>query len=142
MSTNYPIHDLYIRELDYREIGDLKRLPLLRYDDHILRQFGYAEFIRANAGATVNPDIRKAEDEVWVLLKGTVSFSWKDTRENSPTLNLEHRITSEKPMLTLVPFGVAFGYQVKQNEALFVRFATHAPVDSQVDHPSMPERSK
>lgn len=142
MSTNYPIHDLYIRELEYEEVGDLARLPLLRFEDHLLRQFGYAEYIRASAGVSINSYIRKVADEVWVLLEGAVSFSWRDTREKSPTFNCEHRITSAKPLLMLVPFGVAFGYQVEQNKALLVRFATHAPVDSQVDQLSMPEQIK
>jgi dTDP-4-dehydrorhamnose 3,5-epimerase-like enzyme len=141
MSTNYPIHDLYIRELEYREIGDLKRYSLLRYDDHLLRQFGGAEFIRAGAGVSISPQIHVSADEVWTLIEGTVSFSWKDMRKNSPTYNAEHRIMSEVPLLVLVPFGVAFGYQVEENEALFVRFTTNNSLNSRQDEPSMSKRT-
>ena len=102
MPTNYPIHDLYIRELEYREINDLTRLPLLHFEDHLLREFGYSEFVRVRAGTAVNSDVRQVADEVWALIEGTVTFSWKDTRENSPTFNSEHQITSNTPMLMLV----------------------------------------
>ena len=134
MQTQYPIHDLYIHELDYHELGDLTRLPLLYYDDHLLRRFGYAEFIRAKPGIASDAHLRKVADEVWALVEGTVKFTWKDLRDQSPTFNLEHGLTIDRPVLLLVPFGVAFEYEVAgDSAALLVRLATHAPTISRSD---------
>jgi hypothetical protein len=134
MQTEYPIHDMYIRELSYREHGDLTRLPLLQYDDHLLRRFGYAEFIRAEPGIATDTPPRQVADEVWALVEGRVKFTWKDTRDHSPTCNIEHEIMSDKPVLLLIPFGVAFGYEVHGDiTALLIRFATHTPAGSQTD---------
>lgn len=134
MQTEYPIHDLYIRELDYRDLGELIRIPLLEYDDHLLRRFGYAEFIRGKPGLARHDPPREIADEVWVLLEGTVRFTLNDTRENSPTVDLDYSITSDRPILLLVPFGVAFGYEVQgEIEALLIRLATHSPDELQMD---------
>jgi hypothetical protein len=141
MHTDYPIHDLYIRDLDYRDRGDLTRLPLLEYDDHLLRRFGYAEFIRGTPGLAIHNPPREVADEVWVLLEGTARFTWKDTRDNSPTVNIDYSITSDRPILLLVPFGVAFGYQVEgENDALLIRLATHPPDELHPDEESVQGR--
>ena len=128
MPEQYPIHDLYFRELEYHEIGDLARLPLLEYDDHLLRRFGYAEFIHAKAEMKINYDARQIADEIWALLEGSATFRFADTRADSPTHKSEFEYSSYKPLLLLVPFGVAFGFEVDDSEeALLIRFATHPP---------------
>ncbi len=129
MSTSYPIHDLFVRELKYQDNSDHAKLSVFRYDDHLLRRFGHAEFIRASDGSSHKSEIQEAADEVWALLEGTVSFSWKDKRQDSPTFDREHHQTSSNPLLLLVPFGVAFGYHFDEGEALLLRFSTHEPLD-------------
>lgn len=135
MSTSYPIHDLFVRELKYQDNSNHAKLSVYRYDDHLLRRFGHVEFIRASDGSSDKSEIQEVADEVWALLEGKVSFSWKDKRKDSPTFDHEHHQTSSNPLLLLVPFGVAFEYHVDEGEALLLRFSTHAPLDNPNDRP-------
>lgn len=128
MRVQYPIHDLYFHELDPQEVGDLTRTSILYYDDHLLRRFGYAEFVRAKFGAKYLFQAREVADEVWALIEGAVRFVWKDTRRVSPSFNEEYETSSDKAMLFLVPFGVEFGFEVVGNQdAVLIRLATHSP---------------
>ena len=135
MFTSYPIHDLFVRELSYKDNSDPAKLSVFRYDDHLLRRIGHVEFIRASDGSSDKSEIHESADEVWALLEGTVTFSWKDKRQDSPTFDRVHHQTSSDPLLLLVPFGVAFGYHVDEGEALLLRFSTHAALDYPNDRP-------
>jgi hypothetical protein len=126
----FPIHDLFVRELFYQEGADLRCLPVLSFEDHLLRQFGNAEFISAETGYSSIGNLRDTADEVWALLRGKVTFYWRDERTNSPTFESEYVQMADTPTLLLVPFGVAFSYQVEDGEALMMRFTTEPHFDS------------
>lgn len=128
--TEFPIHDLFVRELVYQGGADVRFLPVLSFEDHLLRQFGNAEFISAETGYSSNSTLNDTADEVWALLRGNVTFYWKDERTNSPTFESEHHQMADTPLLLLVPFGVAFRYQIEDGEALMLRFTTEPHFDS------------
>jgi hypothetical protein len=125
MPETYPIHDLYIKTILPIEEPGVVRWPTLRDADHILRRFGFAEFVQARPGLTSKFTVREVADEVWVLYEGQVEFHWHDLRQNSPTHNSRYRLICTRPTLILVPFGVAFGYQVLDGPATLLRLATH-----------------
>jgi len=126
----FPIHDLFVRELFYQEGMDLHRLPVLNFEDHLLRQIGSAELISAETGYSSISSLSDTADEVWALLRGKVTFFWKDERTISPTFEGEYVQMADTPTLMLVPFGVAFRYQVEDGEALMLRFTTDSHFDS------------
>jgi len=128
--TKFPIHDLFVRELYYQEGTDIRCLPVLSFEDHLLRQIGSAEFISAETGYSSISSLSDAADAVWALLRGKVTFYWKDERTNSPTFESEYVQMADTPTLLLVPFGVAFRYQVEDGEALMLRFTTDSHFDS------------
>lgn len=121
----YPIHDLYVRQLEPRAQGDLQLLPLLRYSDHLLRRFGLAELHRLRRQGERPPQVRAVADEVWALVSGSVRFIWRDQRESSPTRGAHYELTCDRPTLVLAPFGVAFGFRALEGPAELVRLATH-----------------
>ena len=121
----YPIHDLYLRPLDVDQSAERTRIEVLRYSDHLLRRFGLAELTYLEAGQEHRAEEREVADEVWALLEGVVEFSWEDKREHSPTRGATHQVSSEGPMLVLVPFGVQFSVRALSGRAELLRFATH-----------------
>jgi hypothetical protein len=125
MDTSLPIHDLYIRKLEVIEEKTGTRLPILRYDDHLLRRFAYAEMLYLQP---VHPDsmrVRAIADEIWALINGKVRFAWHDLRSTSPTQNQKFQFICAEPTLVLVPFGVAFGVEVLDKPAILLRLASH-----------------
>lgn len=121
----YPIHDLFIRQLEPEQQGELRVLPLLRYSDHLLRRFGLAELHRLAQQAARPMQLRPAADELWALVQGSVRFTWRDERASSPTRGADYELTCDQPTLVLAPFGVAFGFQALEGPAELVRLATH-----------------
>lgn len=121
-----PIHDLFVKALSKEDFASGWRLPMLRYDDHLLRRFGLAEAIQLDARSSLGPQIRRTADELWALVEGQVEFSWEDRREGSPTHGQRHSLRCDQPTLALVPFGVAFSCRALEQPARLIRLATHA----------------
>jgi hypothetical protein len=135
MGSEPMIHDLYIRRLSEEESGTTSRLPLLRFEDHLLRRVGSAELVKIRSDHPVLLQVRSVADEVWVNIRGQVKFIWLDMRSISPTSGQEYSIECTEPTLVLAPFGVAFGYQCLEDEAWLVRIATHS--ETEVDSESI-----
>lgn len=125
MPEIFPIHDLYIKTILPVEESGVIRWPTLRYSDHLLRRFGFAEVVRARSELPLTLHVRVVADEVWALIEGQVEFHWHDLRKNSPTYDNQHRLICTRPTSMLVPFGVAFGYRVLDGQATLLRLATH-----------------
>jgi hypothetical protein len=126
MESSYPIHDLFVRKLEYMEEGRRLRLPILRYDDHLLRRFGIVEMVQLKPVQPEEMRMRAVADELWALLEGKALFIWRDLRSTSPTFGVECRLTAEESLLVLVPFGVAFAVQALEKPARLLRLSTHA----------------
>ena len=120
-----PIHDLFVRTLHVEQGSNGAKLEVLRYSDHLLRRFGFAEvvFLRSDQ---VRPAVsRKIADEVWALIEGSVQFTWRDLRLSSPTHQETYELDCNKPTLVLVPFGVEFEVRAAEGLSQLLRFSTH-----------------
>jgi dTDP-4-dehydrorhamnose 3,5-epimerase len=129
MEPSPVIHDLFIKPLKSIDNKGLFRLPILSEEDHLLRKFGFAEFIHLQPGHMQDLHLRLISDEVWALLEGQVLFAWWDRREHSPTRGQRYQRHCAVPALVLAPFGVAFGMRALDEPALLLRIATHPECD-------------
>jgi 5-deoxy-D-glucuronate isomerase len=100
------------------------RLPVLAFEDHLLRRFGGAEVVRLAAGDTFQVR-RTVADEVWVLLAGEAEFHLDDLRVASPTHGARQAVRSTSPIRVLLPFGVRLEVRAGV-EALLLRVMTHS----------------
>jgi hypothetical protein len=125
MTNDLSIHDLFIRKLNATDHDGESRTPILSFDDHLLRRFGFAESLLLEPGYQSVIQVREVADEIWASLQGKVLFHWHDLREKSPTFNDCYELLIEEPTLALVPFGVAFGIQTFNEPVHIIRFSTH-----------------
>jgi hypothetical protein len=125
MTNKYPIHDLFISELEPIEMDGQIRMPILSFQDHLLRRFEFAESILLDTKVQTDLKIRAVADEIWISLSGKVQFTWLDMRNYSPSYGSRYEIQSDKPMRVLAPFGVAFGIQTFDEPVHLIRFSTH-----------------
>lgn len=121
----FPIHDLIIRQLDSYGIENATRIPAYRFDDHILRQLRYAEFVQLPPGIEGKMAPQAVADELWALVDGEITFTWVDMRPESPSFKTEFELPSDTPVVILVPFGVEFGYVSGAQGASLIRFSSH-----------------
>jgi hypothetical protein len=126
-----PIHDLLVRALTSAELPSWTSMPILRFEDHLLRRFGLAEYLYATESNRPMMRLQPAADEVWALIDGAVEFQWHDLRQNSPSRGKRLRLPCNTPTLVLVPFGVAFGFRVPAGQASLIRLATHSDEDGE-----------
>ena len=125
MTNQFPIHDLFIRKLDIIEGDGEVRIPILSFNDHLLRRFGFAESVQLEPGPRSTMKIREVADEIWALIYGKVRYVWHDLRSTSPTRQQKFTMICEEPTQVLVPFGVAFGVEALEEPALLLRLASH-----------------
>jgi dTDP-4-dehydrorhamnose 3,5-epimerase-like enzyme len=122
---SYPIHDLIIRSLHIERDSNGATLEVLRYSDHLLRRFGFAEVVFLESDQIRPAVVRKVADEVWALVEGSVQFKWLDLRTSSPTRDTTYQSDCDQPTLILVPFGVEFTVQAVGRPAQLLRLSTH-----------------
>jgi hypothetical protein len=121
------IQDLLIKSLPTQTIEGVDTVPLLAFDDHLLRRFGRMEWIHLQPESRSQPFLRQVADEIWIVLSGGVDAYWHDRRLDSPTLGVhEHRYLDANSFL-LLPFGIAFGCQTGHGESTLLRVMTHDP---------------
>ncbi len=133
MTNDYPIHDLFIGKLKAIEEGGEVRIPILSFNDHLLRRFGFVDSVRLEPGYQSGLNVREVADEIWACLSGKVLFHWLDLREGSPSFNRCHELLLQEPTLALVPFGVAFGIRTFDEPAYLIRLSTHLEGDHEGD---------
>jgi hypothetical protein len=114
------IHDALVTDL----APAAGRLPIVSFEDHILRRFGAADILRLSGGEAVRA-LRASADEVWVLVEGAAHFLLEDTRPDSPTYGLRPHIQASRPTRLLLPFGVRLEVRADP-EALLVRVMSHS----------------
>jgi hypothetical protein len=134
MKQAFPIHDLFIHTLEASEEEGRTTLPLLSFDDHLLRRFGFAESITFEPNHRSRMRVRSVADEVWACVNGRVLVRWHDLRNDSPTHDIHHEMIIEESTLMLVPFGVGFGVQTYEDTVHMVRFSTHPEGFHEGDH--------
>ncbi len=122
---SYPIHDLFIRSLHIERDSNGATLNVLRYSDHLLRRFGFAEVVFLESDQVRPAELRDVADEVWALVEGSAQFRWLDRRSSSPTRDATHQLDCDQPTLVLVPFGVEFTVEAVGRPAQLLRLSTH-----------------
>ena len=125
MMDKYPIHDLFVSEIELIEMDGQIRIPILSFQDHLLRRFEFAESILLDPKYRTDMKVRNVADEIWVSLSGKVQFTWLDMRIDSPSYGSRYEIQADKPTRVLAPFGVAFGIQTLDEPVHLIRFSTH-----------------
>ena len=120
-----PIHDLFVRTLHVEQGSNGAKLEVLRYSDHLLRRFGFAEVVFLKSDQVRPAVSRKIADEVWALIEGSVQFTWRDLRPSSPTHQETYMLECNEPTLVLVPFGVAFEVRAVDGPSQLLRLSTH-----------------
>jgi len=119
------IHDGLVAPLSTILRGGVEVLPLVAFQDHLLRRFGRAEIVRLREGAEFTV-LREVADEVWVLVGGSAEFQLDDRRPGSPTRGSRQIIQAGEPARVLVPFGVHARILSRSQATLLVRFMTHS----------------
>jgi dTDP-4-dehydrorhamnose 3,5-epimerase-like enzyme len=122
---SYPIHDLLIRTLLLEQDSNGAKLEVLRYSDHLLRRFGFAEIVFLESDQIRPAELRKIADEAWALVQGSAQFKWLDRRSSSPTRDATYQLDCDQPTLVLVPFGVEFEVRAVGGPAQLLRLTTH-----------------
>lgn len=122
---SYPIHDLFIRSLHIERDSNGATLNVLRYSDHLLRRFGFAEVVFLESDQVRPAELRDVADEVWALVEGSAQFRWLDRRSSSPTRDATYQLDCDQPTLVLVPFGVEFTVEAVGRPAQLLRLSTH-----------------
>lgn len=122
---SYPIHDLFIRSLHIERDSNGATLNVLRYSDHLLRRFGFAEVVFLESDQVRPAVLRDVADEVWALVEGSAQFRWLDRRSSSHTRDATYQLDCDQPTLVLVPFGVEFTVEAVGGSAQLLRLSTH-----------------
>lgn len=122
---SFPIHDLFIRPLHIEQDSSGATLDVIRYSDHLLRRFGFAEIVFLESDQVRPAELRNLADEIWALVEGNAQFKWLDRRSSSPTCDATYQLDCDQPTLVLVPFGVEFTVQAVSGSAQLLRLSTH-----------------
>jgi hypothetical protein len=126
MNFENKISDLLIKSLPDQELPGGTLRTLLQFDDHLLRRFGRMDLIDLHPEGELEPVLRQAADEIWIIVRGEVEGFWKDQRPNSPTFGLHEKHRLQAHSLALLPFGVAFACRAGSAGCLLLRVMTHA----------------
>jgi hypothetical protein len=130
------IHDLVLLKLTGEDLTQgVGRVVALQLQDHLLRRFGQADLVRLSHGSELSRSPLEAADEVWVLVDGSVSLTWKDERTSSPTSGASATMAATEPVAVLVPFGVSFRIHAG-TASILLRLATHSDVEIQGGPPA------
>ena len=117
------------------KIPDLKKIEidwdsnpsiLLSEEDHLLRRFGFMEWISLEPDNKKLFRIRGEADEIMIAMRGEVQAHAIDVRLGSPTYGAEEQVilSRTKGGGLLLPFGIAYGVSAPQS-AQALRISTH-----------------
>lgn len=118
------IHDAIVQRLEWKPVSGLSTLPVLSFEDHLLRRFGLVEILAMKQGQDVEYPPRHHADEVWIMISGDMTFELEDLREDSPTFKVVQVGRYRQPVRVLIPFGVKNSIHAK-GASTVVRLATH-----------------
>lgn len=124
------INDLAVQALEWR--GGI--LTVVSENDPLLRRFGQCDYVRLNAGDTLEI-LRQQADEVWAVIVGEAEARLEDRREDSPSYQAVQALELEEtlPKAVLVPFGVRCR-MTASTDAVLIRLTTHEDRDNPEDH--------
>jgi len=126
MNFENKISDLLIKSLPEQELQGGTLRTLLQFDDYLLRRFGRLDLIDLGPEGKLEPVLRQAADEIWIIIRGELEGFWKDQRPNSPTFRVRESHRLQSSSLALLPFGVAFACRAGTAGCTLLRVMTHA----------------
>lgn len=125
------IHGVVVKELVRHcdERGYL--LEVLRDDDGLLSRFGQSTYTLTYPGVIKAFHWHRHQDDLWFIAQGEARVVLYDLREDSPTRGVTQVIYAgeHRPLLILIPAGVAHGYQVLGNRPLGLFYHTTRSYD-------------
>jgi dTDP-4-dehydrorhamnose 3,5-epimerase len=107
-------------------------MEVLRDDDNLLERFGQTSMTLSYPGIIKAFHYHKKQDDLWFIARGMAQVVLYDLRTDSPTYNETQVICTgeHKPMLILIPIGVAHGYKVIGTEPVILLYHTTKSYDS------------
>jgi hypothetical protein len=127
-STGDAIHDGLITPLAPSSRSWGEAMPILAFQDHLLRRFGRIELIRLRDEGEFEGR-RTVADEVWALVEGAADVLLADERQDSPTRGARQSHRLEAPTRLLLPFGVHLRIVARSGAALLLRIMTHSEAE-------------
>jgi len=127
-STNDAIHDGLVTPLAPSSRPWGEAMPIVAFQDHLLRRFGRTELIRLRDQGEFEGR-RRVADEVWALLEGAADVYLEDGRQDSPTRGVRQTQRLDAPTRLLLPFGVHLRIVARSGAALFLRIMTHSEAE-------------
>jgi dTDP-4-dehydrorhamnose 3,5-epimerase len=108
-------------------------LEVLRDDDELLERFGQTTYTVAYPGIIKAFHWHRKQYDLWFVPLGQARVVLYDLRENSPTyLSTQVIYAGEhRPLLIVIPPGVAHGYQVLGDKPMGLFYHTTRSYDSE-----------
>jgi dTDP-4-dehydrorhamnose 3,5-epimerase len=106
-------------------------LEVLRDDDGLLSRFGQSTYTLTYPGVIKAFHWHRHQDDLWFIAQGEARVVLHDLREDSPTKGVTQVIYAgeHRPLLILIPAGVAHGYQVLGSKPLGLFYHTTRSYD-------------
>ena len=106
-------------------------LEVLRDDDGLLSRFGQSTYTLTYPGVIKAFHWHRHQDDLWFIAQGEARVVLYDLREDSPTKGVTQVIYAgeHRPLLILIPAGVAHGYQVLGSKPLGLFYHTTRSYD-------------
>ena len=106
-------------------------LEVLRDDDDLLERFGQTTFTVAYPGVIKAFHWHRKQYDLWFMAMGEAQVVLHDLREDSPTYRRTQVIYAgeHKPLLIVIPPGVAHGYRVLGNKPAAIFYHTSRSYD-------------
>ena len=130
----HPIHDMILLQRTKEGSPGVNLWPVLSFNDHLLRRFGFIQAIQIEPEHSIRPRVRELADELIFMLDGMITACLKDLRTESRSAGVIFRAALSAGDLLLIPFGVAFKCQAGSLGSTFLRISTHEEDDSAPVH--------
>jgi dTDP-4-dehydrorhamnose 3,5-epimerase len=108
------IHDVVVKGIVTHSDDRGYFREILRDDDGLLSRFGQTSITKTYPGVIKAFHWHKHQDDIWYVADGMVRVVLYDMRPDSPTYRQTQVIFAgeDKPVVIVIPVGVAHGYQV------------------------------
>ncbi len=106
-------------------------VEILRDDDGLLSRFGQSTYTLTYPGVIKAFHWHRFQDDLWFIAQGEARVVLHDLRDDSPTRGVTQVIYAgeHRPLLILIPAGVAHGYQVLGDRPLGLFYHTTRSYD-------------
>ena len=121
------IHGVKVKKLKVIPDERGRLMEILRRDDEMFKSFGQVYMTTAKPGVVKAWHYHKKQDDNFTCVYGKMRLAMYDARKKSPTYKEvnEFTISTDDPMLVLIPKGVYHGFKcVSDVEAIVINTPT------------------